>query len=175
MVDTVDDVVDGWWETFRGVPALDRAFYTASTLGDFSVIWHGVNALRAIAAPDGRARFVRLAAGLAVESVAVNQGVKRVFRRARPAHEGERPHHLRQPTTSSFPSGHASAAAFAVTLLNERGRAKGFVRLLGVLVGTSRVHVRIHHASDVVVGALVGRLLARLWQRVWPLSRRSPS
>jgi hypothetical protein len=28
--------------------------------------------------------------------------------------------------------------------------------------------VRIHHASDVVAGAVVGRVLARIAGRVWP-------
>ena len=88
--------------------------------------------------------------------------------RERPEHAAERPHHLRAPSTSSFPSGHASAAAMAVTLLNEGSRIRPLNAALGAVVASSRVHVRIHHASDIVVGLAVGRVLAKVWQRVWP-------
>ena len=89
--------------------------------------------------------------------------------RSRPEHDGDRPHHLRAPSTSSFPSGHASSAAFAVTLLNEGARYRWPLRIVGAVVGTSRIHVRIHHASDVIVGAGVGWLIALAWRRLWPL------
>ena len=111
----------------------------------------------------------RLALAIGAESLLVNQGLKRLFHRERPTHDGDRPHHLRTPSTSSFPSGHASAAAMAVTLLNERSRIRPLHVAAGAVVATSRIHVRIHHASDVVAGLLVGRLLARLWQWIWPL------
>lgn len=168
-VDTVDEMVDDWWEVLRGQPALDRLFYAASAAGDFSLIWHAFNLIRAATSEDGRSRALRLTTALALESLVVNQVVKRAFRRARPSHEGDRPHHLRQPSTSSFPSGHASSAAMAVTLLNERGRARGLVRAVGLVVATSRIHVRIHHASDVAVGAALGAAMARVFQRLWPL------
>ncbi len=165
----LDDLIDELWENFRGIAVVDRVFYAASAAGDFSAVWHGINLVRTISHPNGRARFIRLAAGIAVESLVVNQGVKRLFARERPVEERERPHHLRQPSTSSFPSGHASAAAFAVTLLNENRGRRWPIRAVGAVVATSRLHVRIHHGSDVVAGALVGRLLARGWQRAWPL------
>lgn len=169
-VDEVDEAVDAAWEPLRGNPVLDRLFYTASTMGDFSLIWHGYNLIRLVSGGTGRHRFVRLAAGLAVESLIVNQGIKRLFRRTRPHEFGDRPHHLRQPSTSSFPSGHASAATMAAMLLNER-RSK--LRPLNVavagIVATSRIHVRIHHASDVVAGALAGAAIGAAWKRLWPL------
>jgi undecaprenyl-diphosphatase len=168
-VDDIDEAVDEQWETIRGIPAVDRVFYAASAAGDFSVIWHAINLIRLASAPHDRYRFVRLAAALGVESVLINQGVKRLFERDRPEDAQERPHHLRSPTTSSFPSGHASSAAMAALLLSERSRFGPLYGAIAAVVATSRLHVRIHHASDVVAGALLGAVGAVLWKRVWPL------
>lgn len=167
-VDEVDEAVDEWWNRFRGDPVLDRVFYAASAAGDFSVVWHAYNLARLAAGATDPRRAARLALAIAAESVIVNQGLKRLFERERPEHATERPHHLRAPSTSSFPSGHASAAAMAVTLLNEGSRIRPLNAALGAVVASSRVHVRIHHASDIVVGLAVGRVLAKVWQRVWP-------
>jgi undecaprenyl-diphosphatase len=99
----------------------------------------------------------------------VNGAVKSAFRRERPVHDEERPHNLRQPLTSSFPSGHASAAFLAATLLAERSRIRPLWYAAAGVVAASRVHVRIHHASDVVVGAGIGLALGRLIRKVLPL------
>ena len=167
-VDEIDEAVDAWWHRFRNDPVLDHVFYSASAAGDFSVIWHAYNVARlATGAIDGR-RAVRFALAIGAESLIVNQGLKRLFKRERPDHDTDRPLHLRTPSTSSFPSGHASAAAMAVTLLNERSRIRPLNAALGAVVASSRIHVRIHHASDIVVGLAVGRVLAKAWQRAWP-------
>ena len=60
------------------------------------------------------------------------------------------------PLTSSFPSGHASAAFCAAGLLSEGSRLEPAYYALAAVVAASRVHVKIHHASDVVAGAAVG-------------------
>ena len=39
---------------------------------------------------------------------------------------------------------------------------------LAVVVASSRVYVRIHHASDVVAGAALGVGLGALANQVWP-------
>ena len=43
---------------------------------------------------------------------------------------------------------------------------------VAVLVATSRVHVQVHHASDVIVGAALGAVFARVAIRQWPLPPR---
>ena len=45
---------------------------------------------------------------------------------------------------------------------------------VGAVVAGSRVHVRIHHASDVVAGALLGIVLARAVRRAWPMPSARP-
>jgi undecaprenyl-diphosphatase len=92
----------------------------------------------------------------------VNQGVKRLFRRTRPTTAGDARLQVRQPSTSSFPSGHASAAAFAAaTLIAWDGRRWAPLWIsLAAIVGVSRAYVKVHHPSDVVGGAVIGLALA---------------
>jgi undecaprenyl-diphosphatase len=163
-----DTAIDTRVDRFRGHPHIDRLMYAASELGDFSLIWHLVSATRALA-PDRRlAHAVRVAALLGVESGLVNGPVKSLFRRHRPAWEEERPRRLRRPRTTSFPSGHASAAFTAAGVLAQNDPLAPLYYAIGAVVAGSRVYVKIHHPSDVVAGALVGIVLARVARKVWP-------
>ncbi len=168
-VDTADEQIDALWDIFRGRPALDRVFYAASAAGDFSAVWHAYNIARLVGTPTGRARFARLAVALTVESLLVNQGIKRLFDRDRPVPTADRPHYVRTPHSSSFPSGHASSATMAALLVGERSRLAPATAAVAAVVATSRLHVRMHHASDVAAGVAVGAGLAAIWKRVWPL------
>jgi undecaprenyl-diphosphatase len=166
-VERFDDVVDRGLERFRGNPAIDRVFTTASHVGDFSLIWHGIAVVRAVAKgrPD---QIVVLAVMLGAESLIVNQGVKRLFRRERPTTTGDDRLQVRKPKTSSFPSGHASSAAFAAMVLSGwDGPKLGMLWWkIAAIVGISRAYVRIHHGSDVVAGAVVGTLLGLVGRRI---------
>ena len=166
---SLDEAVDRAWDRLRGNPTLARVFYTASELGDFSLNWHLLGAAKGVTSRRGTREATRLALALGAESALVNGAVKSAFRRERPLHEDDRPHGLRQPLTSSFPSGHASAAFMAATLLSERSRVKPVWYGLAAIVAASRIHVRIHHASDVLVGAGVGLALGRAIRKVFPL------
>ena len=101
-------------------------------------------------------QMLALAIGIGAESLIVNQGLKRMFRRARPTIEGDERFEIRTPLTSSFPSGHASAAAFAATVLIswDGRRWAPLWGTMAAVVAISRPYVRIHHASDVIGGSL---------------------
>lgn len=167
QVDAFDDRVDELLERLRGNPLADRVFTTATHLGDFSLIWHGIGLARGIVKgrPD---HVVLLAVMLGAESLIVNQGVKRLFRRERPTQTGDDRLRVRRPKTSSFPSGHASSAAFAAMVLSgwDGPRAGLIWWKIAAIVGVSRAYVRIHHGSDVVAGALVGSLLGLIGRRI---------
>lgn len=176
VIDRLDDRVDELWgRILRGRPGVDRVFYLASELADFSVIWQLVGLAQGTRrGPDDTEATVRLGLVLLAESALVNQGVKRLFRRRRPIMTQPRPHHLRVPRTSSFPSGHASAAFTAAGILASREpRLRPVIYAGAVIVATSRIHVRVHHASDVLAGAALGAVFARIATRAWPLPARS--
>jgi undecaprenyl-diphosphatase len=170
----LDDKVDAWFERHlrhRSVP--DAIMYSASAFGDHGIIWlclGGIQAFRASGRGEEWMRpLLRASAGLGVESALVNGPVKWMFRRKRPVHDGPRPRHLRNPRTSSFPSGHASAAFFGAALLRDRDALWPLYYVIAVVVASSRVHVRIHHASDVVGGAIIGVFLGELARHLVPV------
>jgi membrane-associated phospholipid phosphatase len=176
-VDRLDQRVDELFERYlRGRPLADRVFYGASALGDHGIIWLILAAAQGLRSEDHWRRAIRVAVGLGAESVLVNGPVKWLFGRARPSGPMERPLPLRQPRTSSFPSGHASAAFFAAALLSEGDPAlRPLYYGLAVVVALSRIHVRIHHASDVAAGIALGALLGEIAWRLmpWPGRHRS--
>jgi membrane-associated phospholipid phosphatase len=173
-----DGAVDGWFEAhLRGKRAVDLLMYGASAAGDHSVVWLALAGWEGWRAGQGWRALGRAGAALGAESVLVNGLVKLVFRRRRPESAGPRPLPLRVPRTSSFPSGHASAAFFAAALLRD-GAPCPLVYLAAVAVASSRVHVGMHHASDVLAGAAVGAALGEITRHMFPIlppgPRRNP-
>lgn len=167
-VSAFDRRVEVGFDRLRGQRHLDRLFYTASALADYSLLWHLAGTGRALLSTEHERQALRLGVALGVESVAVNVGVKSLFRRTRPRRQEHEHHFLRQPRSSSFPSGHATSGFMAATLLSEdepRWRRVGWHALASV-VAASRVHVGIHHPSDVVAGALIGTGLGHLVRRI---------
>lgn len=148
-----DRAVERVTERLRS-PALDRVAYPLSSAADHSLLWHALGAATALAR-GGDVRFAaRFSAAMGLESALTNGPVKALFGRIRPVdYERVEFHHgLRRPVTSSFPSGHATAAFCAATLLGG-----GPVRYaLAAAVAGTRVYVRLHHPSDVVAGAALG-------------------
>lgn len=170
-----DRAVERYLDRWRGQPWIDELFTAASRAGDFSLVWHVSNIVRG--ARSGRLdEAVVVGVALGAESLIVNQGVKRLFRRQRPTETGDPSTPVRRPQTSSFPSGHATAAAFhtvvMIALDRQRGRRRGHWRravwwwLLALVVATSRVHVRIHHPSDVLAGLVLGTVLGSIAARI---------
>ena len=168
FVEQFDDAADRWLEQFRGHPALDRVMTLATHAGEFSSIWHVSSAVRGLARgrPD---QIVALAIGIGAESLIVNQGLKRIFRRRRPTTSGDQRFEIRTPITSSFPSGHASAAAFAaVCLVGWDGRRWASLWIpMAATVAVSRPYVRIHHASDIVGGVVAGAAMGLAARRIF--------
>lgn len=156
IVDRFDDTVDRLLDNLRGHEPFDRIFYALSELGDFGLVWHLAAWTRALRSDDGLRRALETSGILAVESVLVNGAFKSLFKRERPVVQEPRPHRLRVPLTSSFPSGHASAATVAAMLLGDRSAVPAVWWAAALAVATSRAYVRIHHASDVVGGVAVG-------------------
>jgi undecaprenyl-diphosphatase len=105
---------------------------------------------------DGAARF---SIALGIESAATNGLIKLLFQRVRPFEyeDVEFRHGLRRPITSSFPSGHATAAFCAAALM---GGGPAWYSVASAVAAT-RVYVRLHYASDVVAGAALGLLMGR--------------
>ena len=154
-VKAFDNAADRFVAHIRS-PQLDAVMYRVSSAADHSLVWHFVGAAEGLRRGD--LRFAgRFASAMGIESALTNGAVKLLFERVRPVEfaEFEFSHGLRKPVTSSFPSGHATAAFCAAALL---GGNPGWYAA-AALVSSTRVYVRLHHASDVVAGAAFGLVL----------------
>ena len=160
-MNSFDNTGDRLLEPLRTNKFTHRLFGFASTVGDFSIVWHVIGFSRAIESTNRLQQAIALSVALGVESLIVNQGVKRLFRRERPTTSGDHRFDIRTPRTSSFPSGHASSATFACFLLTSfTGFPLAFAWIaIAAIVALSRVVVRIHHLSDIVGGIVTGAIL----------------
>jgi undecaprenyl-diphosphatase len=156
------------------LPALDRFFYGLSSTADHGLLWLALGAGRAARTGEPMVA-VRLGALLGAESILTNGVVKSFFRRVRPqehfTHDAPLPYGMRRPVTSSFPSGHAATAFLAAMVLSKGTRAAPAYFTLAGLVAYSRVHVRMHHWSDVLGGAALGLVLGAVARRYVDLDR----
>jgi membrane-associated phospholipid phosphatase len=156
------------FDRLRGNPAADRVFYAASELGDFGLIWVLLGTVKGLRKSDDVAGAMRMIALMGAESVLVNGIIKSFFRRTRPPWEVERPLRVRRPLTSSFPSGHATSATSAAIILSKDDELWPLYVAIAAVVASSRIYVKIHHASDVAGGVALGVVLGVIGRRLLP-------
>jgi len=169
-----DACAEAGFDHLRGITPVDRVFYAASELGDFSLAWVILGGLRALRPYHGERAALRLGGALVAESFMVNAVIKSVFRRTRPPWDVQRPLGLRRPLTSSFPSGHATSSFTAAVLLSEGDPLWPLYWGVAAVIASSRVYVKIHHASDVAAGVAVGVAMGLAIRRLVPLESLVP-
>jgi undecaprenyl-diphosphatase len=164
-----DDRVDSWIDRHRG-RRLDPLLYGLSSAADHGLLWTLVGSLQAARVGDP-APALRLGAAMGIESALTNGPIKACFRRIRPPRDtGEPlPYGMHRPRTSAFPSGHATSAFTAATLLSHGSAGGPAYFALAALVAGSRVYVRMHHASDVIAGAALGLVFGGVLRRLLPM------
>lgn len=189
---SVDDAADRWLDHLRGVPLADAAATVVSNLADYGFAWAVLAAVKARKPGPSRRRALVALAVAGVVSAGVNSGVKRAVGRQRPSSadasstDGDargtdgsvatasRVLPVRRPRSSSFPSGH-TLAAFCTAVVLPDGRAERTASLaFATAVAASRVHLRAHHASDVVGGALIGTVAGTAARRLVAAVVRDP-
>ncbi|MGQ0823607.1 MAG: phosphatase PAP2 family protein [Actinomycetota bacterium] len=168
LIEAFDEVVERAFDRVRS-PELDRIVYPLSSAADHGLLWHACGVMRALARGGDLEYAVRFSAAMGIESAVTNGPVKSLCRRVRPFENTdiEFHHGLHRPITSSFPSGHATAAFCAATLFDDGAGWYAFA----AAVAATRVYVRLHHASDIVAGAAFGVALGLGLRRVLPRRR----
>ncbi|MEU3573746.1 phosphatase PAP2 family protein, partial [Kitasatospora sp. NPDC036755] len=131
-----------------------------SRAADHGVLWTATAAvLGTVGGRRGRRAALRGLGSLAIASATANTVAKHATRRPRPAADGVPAIRrlLRQPVTTSFPSGHAaSAAAFATGVAIESPLLGAAVAPVAAAVAFSRVYTGVHYPGDVLAGAALG-------------------
>src|SRR6185437_853451 len=90
-------------------------------------------------------------------SMIVSRVVKQAVERERPDEHVAAA--VRTPTSSSFPSGHTLAAFCTAFVLADSSAGTTATVGFATAVAVSRVHLRAHHATDVLGGAAIGSVL----------------
>ena len=159
--DLEDPVGPGW---------LEYAIADITALGGYAVLTMMVVFAGVYLLLLGKAGKVAVMVGSIVTGTSLVSVFKGAFDRARP----DIVEHLTHATSSSFPSGHATAAAVTYLTLGlmlanaqTRRRAKIFIIwcavVIAALVGVSRVYLGVHWPSDVVAGWGFGAAWAVAW------------
>ncbi|MES2834917.1 MAG: phosphatase PAP2 family protein [Pseudomonadota bacterium] len=179
-----DQMVLHWMQPAAGDPRgpwwLQEAAADLTSLGGISVL----TLFAVIAIAFLLIQRKHLSAGLLViglaGGVALSEGLKALFERARPPAAFQAVETL----NASFPSGHALlSTVFYLTLgvmltrAFPKRRLKAFVLgaaiLIALLIGLTRVYLGAHWASDVMAGWCAGAAWAMaLWLAAWLVQRR---
>lgn len=147
-----------------GTPALDVVAVNTTDLGSI----YAVGGAAACLAATGRRRAAADVLGVGIAAWNLSQANKRRVRRQRPFQAQGVRRLIKEPTGSSFPSGHAAvgAAVFSVLAHHAVGRPLRR-RVFGALtayVPVTRVYVGVHYPTDVLGGAGMGLAIAALWR-----------
>jgi undecaprenyl-diphosphatase len=164
-VDTLDSKVDEAFEPWRGRPTPDLLAAIASNLGDRGLVWLLFGMSRA-KSPEAKRRNVQSVVYTGIVTPAVNSLLKDRFGRERPERDDDSAPPVRIPQSSSFPSGHALAAACAAVLLSKDSNRTPIYVATAAAVCASRVHLRFHHASDVLAGVAIGSALGAVGRKI---------
>jgi membrane-associated phospholipid phosphatase len=134
---------------------LDRAVIEYSRLGNRGLLWVAGGVVTGLV--THRYWAIPLVACVVWVTLGLNYAIKRRVRRARPLERRGRPPLIIAPATPSFPSSHAAmAGAGAVALSVYAPVMIPLFATLAILMAASRVHLAVHHLSDVVAGLAVG-------------------
>ncbi|MFG3018275.1 phosphatase PAP2 family protein [Streptomyces sp. NPDC048254] len=140
-------------------PRVASAARGLSLAGEHGALWLAAGLAGAAADGARRDAWLRgtaLVAGAHLGSI----GVKRLVRRARPAHVRPR---VRTAGRHSFPSSHATSAAAAAVAFGALGAPA--LAPLAAAMCLSRLVVGVHYPTDVAAGAALGALTARAGAR----------
>ncbi len=173
-----DTAVFEWVSGRTHTPALNVALPRISRAADHGVLWCGVATALAASGGGRRRAAVRGLLSLAFASSVANVPAKLSIRRDRPPLQGVPVVRQlrRQPTTTSFPSGHAaSAAAFATGVAMESPVTGAAVGALAGAVAYSRIYVGVHYPADVLAGVVIGVGCALLTAKRWPRRPAGPA
>ncbi len=154
---TIDEAVDAAFEPLRGRPEIDRVAAVVSNLADYGFVWVLLAGLKARRGGAGRRRAVVGLAAAGFSSMLVSRAVKAAVERQRP--DDHLDANVRAPSSSSFPSGHTLAAFCTAFVLPDSDAGRVATVGFATAVAASRVHLRAHHPTDVIGGAVIGSVL----------------
>lgn len=139
-------------------PVLDRIMMSLTFLGDYCLIWLVITVLFYM---NGDRKFAYLMVATMLVTNAINNGlIKSIFRRKRPFEIYDDINiFIPEPYGSSFPSGHSATGFCCAVVIVYYDPILGALALtLAALIAFSRMYLRVHFFTDIMVGMIVGCL-----------------
>lgn len=164
VVSRFDSSVDKCLAPLRKTPVV-RVVEKLAHCGDAAAIWLTILAALALRRPRPAATA---AAVLIMSAMTVNGPVKAATSRPRPEPLPAIEH---RPRGSSFPSGHSFSSWCAVAMLPTSLALRAPAAAVAAAIASSRVFLRYHFASDVVVGSTLGAVCGLIARRAFKLWR----
>ena len=164
----LDHRLERWVVGHRREP-FDTFFVALSHLGSYGIVWLTLTVLAVFLLR--RPTAFPLVVIAYFTTAAVSDLIKLAVSRDRPVDHPLVP----EPTSHSFPSGHAATSfACAATLAPFVGRRGALVLyVLAAAIAYSRVYVGVHYPLDVIAGAALGLVVATALRRLPGALRRS--
>jgi membrane-associated phospholipid phosphatase len=126
-----------------------------SRIGNYGLGWIAAGA--GVGVAKGSPRLAVELPATVLAAFGLNVLVKRAVGRSRPPADGATPHLISAPTSSSFPSSHATtAAAGAIAIGAEVPALLPGLAVAALAMAASRVYLGVHHGSDVAAGLVLG-------------------
>ncbi len=170
--------IAGWrstpivWALRRRPTPLERLMHWLSRAADMSKIWLAAAALLfKFGGRPGKRAATRGVTAIAASSAFVNLLLKPVVKRKRPDRDRipAARQLVREPLSTSFPSGHAASAfAFVTATALESRRAGALLAPVAAAVAYSRIFNGVHYPLDVASGATIGSAAAIATRLAWP-------
>jgi undecaprenyl-diphosphatase len=164
----LDHRLERWVVDHRAEP-FNTFFVGLSHIGSFGIVWLTLAVLAVFVLRKPLVFPMVVIAYFA--TAAASDGIKLAVGRDRPVDHPLVP----EPTSDSFPSGHAATsfacAATLAWLLPHR--AAPVLYVLAALIAYSRVYVGVHYPLDALAGAALGLLVATALRLLLTVLRRS--
>jgi undecaprenyl-diphosphatase len=162
-----DNRLERWVVDHRAEP-FNTLFVGLSHVGSFGFVWLTLAVLAVFVLRKPLVFPMVVIAYFATS--AASDGIKLAVGRERPVDHPL----VREPTSDSFPSGHAATSfACAATLAMFLPRRAAVLYVLAALIAYSRVYVGVHYPLDVLAGAALGLLVATALRLLLTVLRRS--
>lgn len=157
-IQALDDKVIDNIIRFRS-PIKNKIMIAASSAGNMGIIWFVICMPFLIYAP-WRLTGVNIIFGLGFTQLICEVILKHIVRRERPVWKlSDEEQLIHRPKYYSFPSGHTSAS-FCVVSITALRSDEWFivvtVLFCAIMIAFSRVYLRVHYLSDVLVGMVLG-------------------
>ncbi|HCB96352.1 MAG TPA: PAP2 family protein [Ruminococcus sp.] len=139
-------------------PVLNKIMIVASRSANIGFIWWMV-CIPFLVHPDWRLTGLNFVLALAIAHLMGEIIIKHIVKRVRPCHNlGDDEQLIDRPRFYSFPSGHTTASFAVVGVALLRCRLITFlpILVLAILIGFSRIYLRVHYLTDVIAGMILG-------------------